>query len=58
MIGFAESRANLTWGALAAMIYAVPVLGGWVTFGALLLGIGALVWQGWPRRDPGVPNPA
>ncbi|HEX9207796.1 MAG TPA: hypothetical protein VF851_06135 [Steroidobacteraceae bacterium] len=36
----------------------IPVLGGWVTFGALLLGIGALVWQGWPRRDPGVPNPA
>jgi hypothetical protein len=29
----------------------VPVLGGWVTFGALLLGIGALVWQGWPRRE-------
>jgi cytoskeletal protein CcmA (bactofilin family) len=30
----------------------VPVLGGWVTFIALLLGIGALVWQGWPRRNP------
>ena len=29
----------------------VPVLGGWVTFAALLLGIGALVWQGWPRRQ-------
>src|SRR5579884_4040299 len=29
-LGFRESRANLTWGALAAMIYAVPVLGGWV----------------------------
>lgn len=28
----------------------VPVLGGWVTFVALLLGIGALVWQGWPKR--------
>jgi len=34
----------------------VPVLGGWVTFGALLLGIGALVWQGWPRREPAVPT--
>ena len=29
----------------------VPVVGGWVRFAALLLGIGALVWQGWPRRD-------
>lgn len=28
----------------------IPVLGGWITFAALLLGIGALVWQGWPRR--------
>jgi hypothetical protein len=30
----------------------VPVLGAWITFAALLLGIGALVWQGWPRRTP------
>ncbi|MDH4165784.1 MAG: hypothetical protein OEV90_05155 [Gammaproteobacteria bacterium] len=29
----------------------VPFIGGWVKFAALLLGIGALVWQGWPRRD-------
>jgi len=29
----------------------VPVVGGWVRFAALLLGIGALVWQGWPRRE-------
>ena len=29
----------------------VPVIGGWMRFAALLLGIGALVWQGWPRRD-------
>jgi hypothetical protein len=28
----------------------VPYIGGWVKFAALLLGIGALVWQGWPRR--------
>jgi hypothetical protein len=34
----------------------IPVLGGWVTFGALLLGIGALVWQGWPRRKPVAPT--
>jgi cytoskeletal protein CcmA (bactofilin family) len=35
----------------------VPVLGFWVKFAALLLGIGALVWQGWPRRDA-TPLPA
>ena len=35
----------------------VPVLGFWVKFAALLLGIGALVWQGWPRRDT-TPQPA
>ena len=29
----------------------LPYVGGWVTFLALLLGIGALVWQGWPRRN-------
>lgn len=29
-LGFEDSRANLTWGALAAMIYAVPVIGGWI----------------------------
>ena len=31
----------------------VPVVGGWITFAALVLGIGALVWQGWPRRGGG-----
>jgi hypothetical protein len=30
----------------------LPYVGGWVTFVSLLLGIGALVWQGWPRRTP------
>ncbi|HEU4617893.1 MAG TPA: oligopeptide:H+ symporter [Gammaproteobacteria bacterium] len=29
-LGFEDARANLTWGALAAMVYAAPVLGGWV----------------------------
>lgn len=28
----------------------LPYVGGWITFAALLVGIGALVWQGWPRR--------
>jgi POT family proton-dependent oligopeptide transporter len=29
-VGFSEARANLTWGALAAMVYTTPVLGGWL----------------------------
>ncbi len=48
---FPDSRANLTWGALAAMVYAVPVLGGWIgdkvlgarrttMLGAIVLGLG------------------
>jgi hypothetical protein len=53
-------RATTTgWriGALLAAVIALwllgqlPIVGGWITFTALVLGIGALVWQGWPRRD-------
>ena len=33
----------------------LPYVGGWVSFAALLLGIGALVWQGWPSRTAPVP---
>src|ERR1700760_1375372 len=29
-LGFADTRANLTWGAFAAMTYTTPLLGGWV----------------------------
>jgi len=29
-LGFADNRANLTWGAFAALSYATPVLGGWI----------------------------
>ncbi|WP_115717034.1 peptide MFS transporter [Gallaecimonas mangrovi] len=29
-LGFDDSRANLTWGAFAAMIYLTPVAGGWI----------------------------
>ena len=36
----------------------VPIVGGWITFAALVLGIGALVWQGWPRRSTPAPAPA
>ncbi|MGB6449959.1 MAG: oligopeptide:H+ symporter [Steroidobacteraceae bacterium] len=60
-LGFAEARANLTWGALAAMIYAAPVLGGWIgdkvlgarrttVLGAVVLGIGyVLLSVPWDR---------
>ncbi|HEX4023432.1 MAG TPA: oligopeptide:H+ symporter [Steroidobacteraceae bacterium] len=51
---FTDSRANLTWGALAAMVYATPVLGGWIgdkvlgarrttMLGAIVLGLGYLL---------------
>jgi amino acid/peptide:H+ symporter len=47
-LGFADSQANLTWGAVAALVYAAPAIGGWIgdkvlgarrtmTFGALVL---------------------
>lgn len=29
-LGFEDSRANLTWGAFAALIYLTPVVGGWI----------------------------
>lgn len=29
-LGFSDDRANLTWGAAAALIYAAPAIGGWV----------------------------
>jgi POT family proton-dependent oligopeptide transporter len=46
-LGFVDTRANLVWGAAAALIYATPAIGGWI--GDKLLGtrrtmkIGALV---------------
>jgi hypothetical protein len=59
-----EQPVTTGWriGALLAAVIAlwlvgqVPFVGGWITFAALVLGIGALVWQGWPRR--GVPPAA
>ncbi len=50
-LGFSDDRANLTWGACAALIYAAPAIGGWVgdkilgtrhtmLIGAIILGIG------------------
>ena len=29
-LGFVDSKANLIWGAAAALIYATPAIGGWV----------------------------
>ncbi|MGH8427072.1 MAG: peptide MFS transporter [Gammaproteobacteria bacterium] len=29
-LGFTDTRANLTWGAAAALIYVAPAIGGWV----------------------------
>jgi POT family proton-dependent oligopeptide transporter len=35
-LGFVDTRANLVWGAAAALIYVTPAIGGWV--GDLLIG--------------------
>jgi proton-dependent oligopeptide transporter, POT family len=29
-LGFGDARANLTWGAFAALVYAAPAIGGWI----------------------------
>ena len=29
-LGFDDARANLTWGAFAALVYAAPAIGGWI----------------------------
>src|SRR5665213_1484641 len=29
-LGFIDTRANLVWGAAAALIYATPAVGGWI----------------------------
>jgi proton-dependent oligopeptide transporter, POT family len=55
-LGFVDTRANLVWGAAAALIYATPAIGGWIgdkligtrrtmRVGALVLALGyALLW--------------
>jgi cytoskeletal protein CcmA (bactofilin family) len=68
ILGLVRSGAQVTLGwkllALLLAVFAlwllgqVPYVGGWIKFAALLLGIGALVWQGWPRRDPAPTAPA
>jgi len=61
-LGFADTKANLVWGAAAALIYATPAIGGWVgdkligtrrtmVVGALVLTLGyAMLWI--PSNDP------
>jgi POT family proton-dependent oligopeptide transporter len=50
-LGFGDARANLTWGAFTALVYAAPSIGGWIgdkvlgsrrtmLFGALVLAFG------------------
>jgi len=55
-LGFVDTRANLVWGAAAALIYATPAIGGWIgdkligtrrtmKIGAMVLAFGyALLW--------------
>src|SRR5580704_15700577 len=55
-LGFIDTRANLVWGAAAALIYATPAIGGWIgdkligtrrtmTIGAVVLSFGySLLW--------------
>jgi POT family proton-dependent oligopeptide transporter len=55
-LGFVDTRANLVWGAAAALIYATPAIGGWIgdkligtrrtmRIGAMVLTVGyALLW--------------
>lgn len=60
-LGFVDTRANLVWGAAAALIYSTPVIGGWIgdkvigtrrimLIGAIVLTLGySLLW--WPTDD-------
>ncbi len=61
-LGFVDTRANLVWGAAAALIYATPAVGGWIgdkllgtrrsmKIGASILAVGyALLWL--PSDNP------
>ena len=61
-LGFVDTKANLVWGAAAALIYATPAIGGWVgdkllgtrrtmLIGATVLALGyAMLWI--PTNNP------
>ena len=61
-LGFVDTRSNLVWAAAAALIYAMPAVGGWIgdkligtrrtmPTGAVVLSIGyALLW--FPTENP------
>lgn len=61
-LGFVDTKANLVWGAAAALIYATPAIGGWVgdkllgtrrtmLIGATVLALGyAILWI--PTNNP------
>ncbi|HEX7813621.1 oligopeptide:H+ symporter [Dyella sp.] len=61
-LGFVDTKANLVWGAAAALIYATPAIGGWIgdkligtrrtmLTGAVVLAIGyAMLWI--PSSNP------
>jgi len=61
-LGFVDTKANLVWGAAAALIYATPAIGGWVgdkllgtrrtmLIGATVLALGyAMLWI--PSNNP------
>jgi POT family proton-dependent oligopeptide transporter len=61
-LGFVDTKANLVWGAAAALIYATPAIGGWVgdkllgtrrsmLIGATILALGyAMLWI--PTNNP------
>ena len=53
-LGYTDDKANLTWGAFTALVYAAPAIGGWIgdkilgarrcmTIGAVILGVGYLL---------------
>ena len=53
-LGFADSHANLTWGAFTALVFSAPAIGGWIgdkvlgarrtmIFGACVLASGYLM---------------